>query len=202
MTSAKTLRSKVVLSNSPEIKDFSITGSRLIFDGWLKIFPEARGEDQLLPELQKGEVLTLLKLNTEEKFTTPPNRYSEAGLVKEMENRGIGRPSTYAATIKTLKDRGYIISEGRTLFPTDVGMTVSGFLEKHFTDYISDKFTAHMEDELDLLAEGKEDYVKMLSDFYTKFTEAVKSKKDVEKISNLGEVEGDFPCPECGGGMV
>ncbi len=168
----------------------------------MKVFPEARGEDQLLPEIKKGEILNLLKLNVEEKFTTPPNRYSEAGLVKEMEVRGIGRPSTYAATIKTLKDRGYVINEGRTLIPTDIGMTVSTFLEKHFQKYISDQFTAHMEDELDLLAEGKEDYVKMLSDFYNKFMEEVKSKKDVEKITNIGKVEGDFPCPECGKEMV
>jgi len=196
------MRTRILTSNSSEIKDFSLSGSRLIFDGWFKAFPEARGEDQILPELKKGDVLRMLQLNIEEKFTTPPNRYSEAGLVKEMESRGIGRPSTYAATIKTLKDRGYVTAEGRTLFPTDIGMTVSGFLENHFKSYISDQFTAHMEDDLDLLAEGKADYVKMLSEFYNKFTEAVKSKKDVEKITNIGKVEGDFPCPECGKEMV
>ena len=144
----------------------------------------------------------MIQLNVEEKFTTHPNRYSEAGLVKEMESRGIGRPSTYAATIKTLKDRNYVNAEGRTLFPTDIGMAVSAFLEEHFMQYISDEFTAHMEDDLDLLAEGKAEYVKTLSEFYAKFTDSVASKKDVEKITNIGEVEGDFPCPECEKDMV
>jgi DNA topoisomerase-1 len=121
--------------------------------------------------------------------------------VKEMEARGIGRPSTYAATIRTLKDRNYVDPTSRTMIPTDIGMTVSTFLEEHFAEYISDEFTAHMEDELDLLAEGKEDYVKLLSNFYNKFTEAVASKKDVEKITNIGKVEG-FDCPKCGAEMV
>ncbi len=202
MSVAKILRTKVLSSNSEEIKDFSLSGSRLIFDGWLKAFPEARGEDQILPEIKKGDLLRMLKLNIEEKFTTPPNRYSEAGLVKEMESRGIGRPSTYAATIKTLKDRNYVLSEGRTLFPTDIGMTVSGFLENHFEHYISDKFTSQMEDDLDLISEGKADYVETLSEFYKKFTDSVKSKKDVQKITNIGKVEGDFLCPDCDKEMV
>ena len=202
MAVAKTLRTRIIASNSENIKDFSLSGSRLIFDGWFKAFPEARGEDQILPELKKGDSLRMLQLNIEEKFTSPPNRYSEAGLVKEMESRGIGRPSTYAATIKTLKDRNYVTSEGRTLFPTDIGIAVSTFLESNFEKYISDEFTADMEDDLDLLAEGKADYVKTLSAFYTKFTEDVKSKKDIEKITNIGKVEGDFPCPECGKEMV
>jgi DNA topoisomerase-1 len=202
MMDARILRTKVTASNSDKIKDFSLSGSRLIFDGWLKVFPEARGEDQILPEIFAGDVLRLLKLNVEEKFTTPPNRYSEAGLVKEMEERGIGRPSTYAATIKTLKDRSYVFSEGRTLFPTDIGMSVSGFLEEHFEKYISDDFTAHMEDDLDLLSEGKEDYVKVLSDFYEKFTSEVKSKKDVERISNIGDVDEKITCPDCDKNMV
>lgn len=202
MSSAKILRTKVTASNSKQIKDFTLSGSRLIFDGWLKVFPEARGEDQLLPQIQAGQILRLLKLNTEEKFTTPPNRYSEAGLVKQMEERGIGRPSTYATTIKTLKDRNYIFSEGRTLFPTDIGMTVSGFLENHFQNYISDKFTANMEDNLDLLSQGKEDYVDMLTNFYKKFTDKVKSKQDVDKISNIGEVKDHITCPECQKKMV
>jgi DNA topoisomerase-1 len=201
MKPAKTIRTKISASNSKEIKDFSISGSRLIFDGWLKVFPEARGEDQILPELKKGEKLNLIKLNLEEKETSPPNRYSEAGLVKEMEARGIGRPSTYAATIKTLKDRNYVESQGRTLIPTDIGMTVSAFLENHFEKYISDDFTANMEDELDLLAEGKDDYVQLLSNFYYPFMEQIKEKESVEKISNIGEVK-DFTCPKCGGPMV
>jgi DNA topoisomerase-1 len=155
-----------------------------------------------LPKLEEGQKMRLVKLLVDEKHTTPPNRYSEAGLVKEMEERGIGRPSTYAATIKTIKDRNYVESQGRTLFPTDIGMTVSGFLEDNFDSYISDKFTAHMEDELDLLAKGKDEYVKVLQDFYDKFTDAVKSKKDIEKITNIGDAPEDFPCPICNKKMV
>jgi len=154
-----------------------------------------------LPELSKGEILSLLQLNIEKKETTPPNRYSEAGLVKEMESRGIGRPSTYAATIRTLKDRNYVDPANRTLIPTDIGMTVSTFLEEHFAEYISDEFTAKMEDDLDLLSQGKKDYVKLLSNFYTKFTDSVASKKDVEKMTDIGAVEG-FDCPICKEPMV
>ena len=201
MKEAKIIRTKISASNSKEIKDFSLSGSRLKFDGWFKVFPEARGEDQILPELSKGEILSLLQLNIEKKETTPPNRYSEAGLVKEMESRGIGRPSTYAATIRTLKDRNYVDPANRTLIPTDIGMTVSTFLEEHFAEYISDEFTAKMEDDLDLLSQGKKDYVKLLSNFYTKFTDSVASKKDVEKMTDIGAVEG-FDCPICKEPMV
>lgn len=201
MSSAKIIRTKILLSNSEKIKDFVLTGSRLFFDGWLKIFPEARGEDQLLPKIKEKEKLELIELIIEQKETTPPNRYSEAGLVKELELRGIGRPSTYASIIKTLKDRQYADLEGRTLIPTDIGMAVSNFLEKHFSNYISDVFTSKMEDNLDLLSIGKDNYVKLLSEFYEKFTEDIKSKKDIEKITNIGEVK-DFFCPECEKKMV
>lgn len=198
MVPARSLRTKITASNSDHIDDFSISGSRLIYDGWLKAFPEAKGDDTLLPELSKGDVLRLLQLNTEAKQTTPPNRYSEAGLVKELEARGIGRPSTYAATIKTLVDREYVTKEGRTLIPTDLGMVISGFLEEHFGEYISDDFTAAMEDDLDLMAVGKKDYVKTLSAFYEPFTKQVDSKKDIEKLTTIGPVEDpSITCPEC-----
>lgn len=154
-----------------------------------------------MPKIKEKEKLELIELIIEQKETTPPNRYSEAGLVKELELRGIGRPSTYASIIKTLKDRQYADLEGRTLIPTDIGMAVSNFLEKHFSNYISDVFTSKMEDNLDLLSIGKDNYVKLLSEFYEKFTEDIKSKKDIEKITNIGEVK-DFFCPECEKKMV
>lgn len=198
MTPAKTLRTKIQASNSSDIKDFSISGSRLLFDGWLKAFPEARGDDVLLPELKKGAELRLLQLHIEAKQTTPPNRYSEAGLVKELEARGIGRPSTYAAIIKTLVDRTYVEKEGRTLFPTELGMVISGFLEEHFTGYISDEFTASMEDDLDLMSVGKKDYVKTLDEFYKPFTQSIADKEDIEKLTTIGPVEDEkMTCPEC-----
>ena len=118
-----------------------------------------------------------------------------------MEIRGIGRPSTYAATIRTLKDRKYVENQGRTLIPTEIGMAVSKFLEDNFKKYISDNFTAEMEDELDLIAQGKDEYVKVLSNFYQEFQKELESKKNIEKISNLGEVK-DFLCPKCNGPMV
>ena len=198
MTPAKTMRTKVTASNSDKIKDFSVSGSRLLFDGWLKAFPEARGDDVLLPELSQGDILRLLQLDVEAKQTSPPNRYSEAGLVKELEARGIGRPSTYAAIIKTLVDRTYVSKEGRTLYPTELGMVISGFLEKHFSEYISDQFTAEMEDGLDLMSIGKKDYVKTLTSFYEPFTKAIDDKEDIEKLTTIGPVEDEsITCPEC-----
>ena len=198
MAPAQSLRTKIFASNSPHIKDFSVSGSRLLFDGWLRAFPEARGDDVLLPDIHKGDELRMIQLGVEPKQTTPPNRYSEAGLVKELEARGIGRPSTYAATIKTLVDREYVTKEGRTLFPTDLGMVISNFLETHFAEYISDGFTAEMEDDLDLMAVGKKDYVATLQAFYDPFTQQVASKKDIDKITTLGPVEDDsIVCPDC-----
>jgi DNA topoisomerase-1 len=139
----------------------------------------------------------------EEKQTTPPNRYTEAGLIKELEKRGIGRPSTYASIMKTLQDRGYVTKEGRTLMPTDTGDVVSTFLEDNFPTYISDTFTAEMEDELDEIAEGKREYAKTLSDFYTPFLKDVKTKdKEAGKITDLGPAPKEFPCPVCGSPMV
>jgi len=118
--------------------------------------------------------LKLLNLINEEKFTEPPGRYTEAGLIKELEQRGIGRPSTYASIMRTIDERGYVQKEGKTLFPTDVGEVVSDFLEKHFANYISDTFTAEMEDELDEISRGEREYEKTLKDFYTPFSKDVK----------------------------
>ncbi|MFW0871189.1 MAG: type I DNA topoisomerase [Patescibacteria group bacterium] len=202
MKSAQTLRTKVIASNSEHIDNFSVSGSRLIFDGWLKVFPEAAGDDVLLPELSRGDTLRLIKLEVEAKQTTPPNRYSEAGLIRELESRGIGRPSTYAAIIKTLQDREYVHKEGKTLIPTDLGMVISDFLETHFAEYISDDFTAEMEDNLDLMSVGKKEYVKTLSEFYKPFTQAIEGKQDIEKLTTIGPVEDQsISCPDCGGKM-
>ena len=202
MSDAKILRTKVTATADDSIDPFSVSGSRLIYDGWLKAFPEAAGDDTILPEMKEGQELRLLQLNVDERETSPASRYTEAGLVKELESRGIGRPSTYASTIKTIVDRQYVSKEGRTLFPTDLGMVISGFLEEHFTNYISDTFTASMEDDLDLMSVGKKDYVELLQSFYDPFTKAIADKADIEKITNLGPVEGDFPCPECDAEMM
>lgn len=203
MTDAKVLRTKITANVSEEkIPPFSANGSRVVFDGWLKADPGARGEDVELPKAAAGDSLTLIEAHTDEKETQPPPRYSEAGLVKELEKRGIGRPSTYASTIRTLETRMYVEKQGRTLIPTHTGDVVSTFIEEHFAEYISDTFTAEMEDELDEIANGKREYTKTLKDFYTPFSKAVKSKNKIDKITNMGDAPKEFPCPTCGGKMV
>jgi len=203
MKSAEVVRTKVVANviNS-SIPDFWLNGSRIIFDGWLRADPRSASEDVILPELSVGNPLQLLNINSEEKETMPPARYSEAGLIKELEKRGIGRPSTYASIIKTLDDRGYVEKRERALYPTDTGEVVSTFLEEHFPTYISDSFTAEMENELDDIANGERSYKKTLSDFYTPFEKAVKSKEKVEKVTNLGKAPEDLKCPICGANMI
>ncbi len=177
---------------------FNANGSRITFPGWLALDTRSRGEDVELPKLSEGENLTLLSLGSLEKQTEPPNRYTEAGLIKELEKRGIGRPSTYASIMKTIQDRGYVEKEGRTLTPTATGMVVSGWLEEHFARYISDEFTAEMEDELDEIARGERGYEKTMQDFYTPFEKAVQSKESLPKATALGPVPAEFTCPICG----
>ncbi len=217
MTDAETLRTKITANvrgasadtyaeGNPEAKnslpDFSITGSQIKFPGWLLGDPASRGDDVELPKVSVGEPLDLKKVNTEEKETEPPGRYSEAGLIKELEKRGIGRPSTYASIIKTLEDRGYVEKVNKALVPTDTGDVVSSFLEANFADYISDSFTAEMEDKLDLIAEGKEEYVKTLKTFYKPFLAEVKSKDKMDKVTNLGDADPKYKCPVCGSSMI
>ncbi|HEY4483967.1 MAG TPA: type I DNA topoisomerase [Candidatus Paceibacterota bacterium] len=203
MKAANVLRTKITAqSDDKNIPVFATTGSRVIYPGWLLADTRASGEDIEVPKLKIGELLSLIEMDSIGKETTGPNRYSEAGLVKELEKRGIGRPSTYAPTIKTIVDRGYVTKEGKSLIPTDTGETVSDFLTAHFDSYISDSFTAQMEDELDDIADGKRTYEKTLSDFYTPFTKVIASKKNIEKISNLGEAPDNIKCPECEASMI
>jgi len=210
MADAEVWRTKITALATPKptetragkIPEFETIGLRILFDGWLKADPEARGEEIDLPKLAKGDNLNLLKIEAGGKTTEPPHRYSEAGLVKELEKRGIGRPSTYASIIKTIQDRGYVIKENKSLKPTDTGEVVSDFLSQYFADYISDTFTAEMENELDEIASGERDYIKTLKDFYGPFTKDIASKKKIEKITNLGEAPKDIKCPKCGSSMI
>ncbi|MDO8496480.1 MAG: type I DNA topoisomerase [bacterium] len=204
MSDAKLLRSKIIanISNEGDFPNFSVTGSRVMFDGWLACDTRARGEDVELPKINKDEKLTLKDMASEEKHTEPPPRYTEAGLVKELEKRGIGRPSTYASIIKTLNDRKYVEKEGKALKPTDTGEVVSSFLEENFTNYISDTFTAEMEDELDDIATGKREYVKTLQDFYMPFHKDVKAKEEIAKLTNLGAAPDEWKCPLCKSSMI
>ena len=203
MADAKLLKTKIVATASDKkVPEFTANGQQVVFEGWLKADPEARGEDVELPAVKTADPLTLKEITSTGKETTPPNRYSEAGLVKELEKRGIGRPSTYASIIKTILDRGYVEKIDRALQPTDTGELVSDFLSEHFGEYISDTFTAEMEDELDDIALGKRDYVKTLKEFYGPFTKAVASKKKIAKITNLGPAPKDIKCPLCDSDMV
>lgn len=204
MTDAKLLKTKVsaIVVDEKDVPVFTANGSRVLFPGWLTVDTGARGEDVELPEVKTGETLALQDLNSEEKATQPPSRYTEAGLVKELEARGIGRPSTYASIMRTIEDRGYVTKEGRTLFPTDTGDVVSTFLEANFMEYISDTFTAKMEDELDEIADGTREYAKTLKAFYTPFAKDIKSKEKIEKLTTLGDAPKEFVCPKCSGVMI
>jgi DNA topoisomerase I len=204
MKDAKILRTKILanISITNEIPDFAANGSRIIEGGWLLADPAAKGDDVILPKVKVSDPLSLINLNSEEKQTEPPNRYSEAGLIKELEKRGIGRPSTYASIIATIEERGYVEKDGRTLKPTDVGDVVSTFLENNFEKYISDTFTAEMENELDQIADGEREYEPTLREFYKPFSKDVKEKEKTAKLTNLGDANPKFKCPTCGADMI
>lgn len=203
MSAAKILRTKVIAEASEkEVPNFSATGSVVLFPGWYACDSAARGEDSEFPKLTVGETLKLETLLSEEKWTTPPNRYSEAGLVKELEKRGIGRPSTYASIIKTIIDRGYVLKDGKALQPTETGEVVDDFLAAHFAEIVSDVFTADMESKLDDIANGDREYEKTLKEFYTPFSKEVKSKDKLDKMTNLGDAPADILCPKCGSAMI
>lgn len=205
MQDALMMRTKItaeVTSKNGPIPDFAATGSRVIREGWLLADPQAKGEDTILPQVKAADNLSLLNIESTQKQTEPPNRYSEAGLIKELEKRGIGRPSTYASIINTIVERGYVEKDGRTLKPTDTGDVVSTFLEDNFEKYISDTFTAEMEDELDEIAEGKREYEPTLRDFYKPFIKEVKEKEKTAKLTTLGEADPKLKCPICDSRMV
>ena len=193
---------------------FTATGSVIKFDGFMKLYTESRESnkkqdeedlhenDQELPHLEIGEKLKEDALKFEQKFTEPPSRYSEATLVKAMEEKGIGRPSTYAPTISTLIDRFYVEKEGRMLVPTEIGEVVNDIMVKNFTDIVDVEFTAHMEDKLDSIAEGNTNYVEMLKEFYTPFiTNLEKVGDSIERVQ-LKDKETDIVCELCGRNMV
>ncbi len=176
------------------------TGNVVVFDGYLKVWPSAR-EDVLLPALTQGEPVTLNKLEVEQHFTEPPARYSEATLVKALEEHGIGRPSTYAPTLSTIQDRNYVELVERRFHPTEVGTVVIDLLLKHFPDIVDLGFTAQMEEGLDDVAEGKKDWTKELKEFFGPFEKLVKEKSDEVAKLDMTEDAGKV-CPKCGKPMV
>jgi DNA topoisomerase-1 len=187
---------------------FRATGSRVKFPGFLRVYLEGRdnGEEETpegwLPDLTAGEVLRLLGLDPAQHFTQAPPRYTEATLVRALEERGIGRPSTYAPIIETIKHRGYVELEDRRLYPTDLGILVNALLVEHFPNVLDVEFTARMEENLDKVEEGDQDWVRLLQGFYGPFsTELSKAENAIEEVEITPEEIGE-PCPRCGRPLV
>jgi len=158
---------------------FRASGSTLIEPGFLKVYQDAQAEkDNRLPELNEGDAINLAEVRGEQHFTEPPPRYSEASLVKALEDHGIGRPSTYASIIQTLKDREYVDLENRRFTPTSTGRVVSNFLSNHFERYVDYDFTARLEDELDAISRGEQEWVPLLREFWQPFIDRVNEKEE------------------------
>ncbi len=181
---------------------FRASGQVLVFPGFIGVYMEdvddpAEEESGKLPPLVEGDVLPVDKLYGEQHFTQPPPRYSEASLVKSLEEHGIGRPSTYATIISTLQAREYALIDKKRFMPTDVGRVVNKFLTEHFTRYVDYGFTAHLEDELDEVSEGKRDWIPVLDEFWKGFNALVIEKQSIERKDVTQELIGE-DCPKCG----
>lgn len=182
---------------------FKSNGETIKFDGFLKIYNQRELKDKILPPLKENNNVDLIELKTEQKFTEPPARYSEATLIKALEEKGIGRPSTYAPTISTIQDRRYVIkNEDRKLQPTEMGVVVNDLLVKHFSEIVDYDFTAKMENDLDEIAEGKQKWVPIIKDFYTPFAKNLKNKYEEIDKKEITEEKSDEKCEKCGSDMV
>lgn len=201
MTPAKFDAVTVDLSvGQDEANLFRATGQTMIFPGFIAVYSEGvddseEEEDKKLPILHTAEVLEVEKIFGEQHFTEPPPRYSEASLVKALEEYGIGRPSTYASIISTLQDREYVSIDKKRFIPTDVGRVVNRFLTDHFNRYVDYDFTANLENQLDDIAEGEQEWVPVLQNFWDDLSKNIESKKDVERP---GTEVLDEQCPKCG----
>jgi len=176
-------------------------GKVIKFAGWLKLY-EKSNEEEVLPKVKAGDDLDLLKLKDEQKFTQPPPRYTEATLIKALEERGIGRPSTYAPIVSTIQTRQYAEKQEGKFKPTSLGTTVNDFLVEYFPDVFDYQFTANMEDELDDIANGKRQWVPVINDFYQPFEEKLTSVSQVaERVQVPTEATGE-KCPKCQEGQL
>ncbi len=179
---------------------FKASGSKLLFDGFYRAGGYSE-KDKLLPELQLGQLIELQKIGAQQHFTEPPPRYNEASLIKKLESMGIGRPSTYAPTITILQTRHYIEIEKKQILPTEIAFTVTELLERHFTEIVDSSFTSKMEDTLDMIGEGKEDWQNVLADFYGPFLQQIEAGKTNIKSLKTAIATGEV-CPECGGELL
>ena len=180
---------------------FQAKGEVVKFDGFLRVWPNGGGEKEELPKVEAGETLKLVELETKQKFTEPPARYTEGTLVKELEARGIGRPSTYAPTIATIQSRTYVVKDEGKFKPTELGVYVTDFLVKHFAKLMEYKFTAHMEEELDEISEGARTGNESLKEFYALLETYLKSAAASEGVKQTG-IPLEEKCPKCGAPLV
>ncbi len=198
----------VDLAAGSEANLFRATGSVIAKPGFMQVYQEgrddAKGEDdeRILPPLEVGDLLDLLGIRTDQHFTEPPPRYSEASLIKALEEFGIGRPSTYASIISTLQDREYVTLDKKRFRPTDVGRVVNRFLTSYFTRYVDYGFTAALEDELDAVSRGEEAWVPLLERFWRPFKDKVDHTQENVKRSDVTQEAIDEKCPKCGGDLA
>lgn len=199
MADAKVNSTVMILDNNNY--NFKATGQTLIYDGYLKVYKKfEKSEDKILPVLNENDTVTTDKIEKEQHFTEPPARYTEAKLIKEMEELGIGRPSTYATVIDTIKTRGYVTLDDKKFVPTEIGIETTDKLQEFFSDIINVEYTANMETDLDKIADAKEDNIKVLHAFYDSFEPLVKKAfGEMEKKSP--EATGES-CPLCGSPLV
>jgi len=201
MADAKVKATTVIFENNEYL--FKTTGSVLTFDGYLKVYSEYEdSEDKILPNFKdyQSGVIVANEINKYQHFTKPASRYTESSLIKELESLGIGRPSTYATIISTLKDHDYVKVEEKKFIPTEMGMETTDKLQEYFKDIINVKYTANMENDLDDIAEAKKDNIKVLHEFYDKFAPIMDDAlKNMEKKAPISTGES---CPECGSDLV
>jgi len=181
--------------------EFKAKGEVIRFDGYYVLYPNLNKEAVLLPKAQPGETLRLLELESKQNFTQPPPRYTEGSLVKELEAKGIGRPSTYAPIITTLQDRVYVVKEKGKFIPTELGLFVTDFLVQHFADLMEVKFTALMEEELDKIGEGEKDWLESLRRYHSLLDQDLAKASESESVKGKG-IPIDENCPNCGRTLV
>ena len=189
--------------------DFHITGRTPKFDGFTKVYATATDKDKIekeeyekLPELQEGDILDFIRFECEQKFTKPPARYTEASLVKAMEEKGIGRPATYTPTVTILFSRKYVERDGRAIKPTELGIKVTDMLIKYFPDFMDVGFTAVMEDRLDSIEDGGRRWQDIISDFYKPFAVNLEAAKSDDYTLKEPDEPTDYVCEKCGANMV
>ena len=183
---------------------FKASGSRMLFKGYTAAYTadDEQTKDNILPPIKKGDLCAQIDVASKQNFTQPPNRYTEATLVRALEEKGIGRPSTYAPIISTIQDRRYVEKEGRTLKPTELGGIVNNLMKENFADIVDVEFTAELENKLDDIENGGKQWKKLLRDFYAPFEETLElADKNVERIE-LPVKESDVVCEKCGRTMV